>query len=79
MGCNELKGRTLNKGTYKITTHLYNGPDKGGSYPGDLAIKSPNEITVQIHHIKLENLGKEAYALQIFYPENLATSFISTK
>lgn len=79
MGCNELKGRTLNKATDKITTHLYNGPDKSGTYPGDLAIKSPNEITVQIHHVKLENIGKEAYALQIFYPENLATSFISTK
>lgn len=78
IGLGFLKERTLGQ-DYKVTSRLLTGPTANGSYPGDKAIKSNDIVTIQLHHLWLENISKEAYGLQIFYPESLSTLYCTTQ
>lgn len=61
--------------------NLQAGRAANGSYPGDIKFYTDNEVCVQVHHIKIEQPlhrlnSKDLYNLCIYYPENLATSFV---
>ena len=53
---------------------LFMGFARNGSYPGDKTFHSNDIVSVQLHHIKIEDINinlknKELYNLAIFYPE----------
>ena len=61
--------------------NLQAGRAANGSYPGDIKFCTDNEVCVQVHHIKIKQPlhrlnSKDLYNLCIYYPENLATSFV---
>lgn len=61
--------------------NLQAGRAENGSYPGDTKFYSQNDVSVQIHHIRIDQPlhicnGKDLYNLCIYYPESFATSFI---
>lgn len=61
--------------------NLQAGRAANGSYPGDIKFFSDSDVCVQIHHIKIDQTlhllkGKDLYNLCIYYPENLAMSFV---
>lgn len=61
--------------------NLQAGRAANGSYPGDIKFFTDNKVCIQIHHFKIEQAlnplnGRDLYNICIYYPENLATSFI---
>lgn len=61
--------------------NLQAGRAANDSYPGDIKFCTDKEVCVQIHHFKIDQAlhplnGKDLYNICIYYPENLATSFV---
>lgn len=63
----------------------FTGPSTSGSevYPGDEKIQWEDSVTIQIHHVKLNCdpsfinwNNKDAYTLAIYYPKELAISYV---
>ena len=82
----EFRERTFNPSTLKID-QLFTGRSNSGNqvYPGDREIKKDDTICIQIHKVKLKCnqtnkfVGKIIYTLAIYYPEEFATGYISSK
>lgn len=79
---NELRERGLEKDESK-PKNLMAGRAANGSYPGDEQIKFTDAVCIQFHHIRIKQSlsiynNKDLYNLSIFYPEQLATSFVGT-
>lgn len=82
----EYRERTVNPKTLKLS-QLFSGRDKEGEdvYPGDRQIKREDAVCIQIHKVKLNCkainkwVGKIAYTLAIYYPENFAISYVTSE
>ena len=64
--------------------NLMAGRAANGSYPGDEQIKFTDAVCIQFHHIRIKQSlstynNKDLYNLSVFYPEQLATSFVGTE
>lgn len=67
----------------KGLTNIQMGYAKNGSYPGDKAFKDDDTVCFQLHHYRVNQQmhplnGKDIYNFCIYYPEQLATSFVGT-
>lgn len=67
----------------KGLTNIQMGYAKNGSYPGDREFKADDTVCFQLHHYRVnepmhELNGKDIYNFCIYYPENLATTFVGT-
>ncbi|WP_018476994.1 Z1 domain-containing protein [Pontibacter roseus] len=86
MAYNNKTGRErklLDNSGVLMINNIWSGKDTRGSavYPGDKEIKAGDEITLQLHLVKLKHLGsnhhnKTIYTLGLFYPEHLALEFV---
>jgi len=85
MGFSVTEGRKrpllTENGKLKIG-NIFSGPDSGAKipYPGDRGIKYEDSLCIQIHRVKLEHSSnwnnRLLHTLGVYYPENLAHSFI---
>ena len=77
-----FKDRPLDVTTYKLSTNLFEGgsstTDPFPHYPGDRYIFDPNTITIQLHNVKLRNLGSETTTIAINYPPALAVTYCNS-
>ncbi len=82
MGNGLFKDRPLDVTTYKLSTNLFEGgsstTDPFPHYPGDRYIFDPNTITIQLHNVKLRNLGSETTTIAINYPPALAVTYCNS-
>jgi hypothetical protein len=80
----EYRERKFDSGKNKIE-QIFSGRSTNGSvvYPGDREIKLEETVCIQIHKVKLKCdqinklVGKIIYTLAIYYPEQLASGYIS--
>ena len=61
--------------------NLQAGRAENGSYPGDKFFKSDSYVSVQFHHIRIDDPGviygnKDLYNLAFFYPQSIGENFI---
>lgn len=61
--------------------NLQAGRAENGSYPGDKFFKSDSYVSVQFHHIRIDDPGviygnKDLYNLAFFYPQSIGEDFI---
>lgn len=82
MSSGKYKGRTLDKTTHKITSNLFNGPSNSGDkefYLGDDKMYVDDTVTIQLHHILLENVpGMRTIVLSVYFPKQLSVKYISS-
>ena len=67
----------------KDLRNIQSGYAADRSYPGDKAFKDDSTVCFQLHHYRVNQQmhplnGKDIYNFCIYYPELLATSFVST-
>lgn len=82
----EYRKRQVNSKTLKLD-QLFSGRDNKGDsvYPGDRMIKKEDSICIQLHKVKLDCkeinkwVGKIAYTLAIYYPEDFAVSYVASE
>lgn len=82
----EYRERSVDSKTLKLA-QLFSGPDKKGDdiYPGDRKIKREDAVCIQIHKVKLKCkeinkwVGKIAYTLAIYYPEQFKISYVASE
>lgn len=85
----DKKGTELikNNGIVKLN-NIFSGPSNSGQtpYPGDRKIHFEDSLCIQIHHIKIKDDSssvvwgnKKLYTLGIYYPEDLAHSFVGVE
>ena len=80
----DFRERSFDTETMKVR-ELFSGRSNAGEsvYPGDRKIMKEDSICIQIHKIKLKCEGinkwvnKVAYTLAIYYPNALATNYVS--
>lgn len=71
----------MDNGKLKIG-NIFSGPDLGAQvpYPGDRGIRFEDSLCIQIHRVRLEHPSnwnnKLLHTLGIYYPEDLAHSFV---
>lgn len=78
----KLRERGLEKNETK-PKNLMAGRAANGSYPGDEQIKFTDAVCIQFHHIRIGQPlspynNKDLFNLSIYYPEQMATSFVGT-
>lgn len=62
-------------------SNIQAGRATNGSYPGDKAFKEDDTVCFQLHHYRVNQPmhplnNKDIYNFCVYYPENLATSFV---
>lgn len=75
---NKLRKRSIKN---EKPNNLQAGPAENGSYPGDKAFRSESFVSVQFHHITLDDPGvqygrKDLFNLAFYYPPTLGEDFI---
>ena len=55
--------------------NLFQGANPGSGYPGDRAIRSPNRVTIQVHHVNVTRnnaiVAKDVRAVAISVPDSM--------
>lgn len=85
-----IRHRSYDASTGKLSsnTALFAGPSSVGdstNYPGDAKITGNDSITLQLHHIHLDNApidfgnAADAYTIAINYPSSLAANYCSNE